>query len=853
MPTQKATRQKLPDLPVQTCLPALREALSRGHAVLTAEPGSGKTTLVPLLLLDEAWLAGRKIVILEPRRPAARMAARRMADLLGESPGGTVGYQVRFERRISAASRIEVLTEGLLLRRLQADPELADVGLVIFDEFHERSLQGDLSLALSLDVIGGLREDLRLLIMSASLDPQPLVDLLPARAVSAEGRSYPVEVQQAVGDIDPRDPLPACLRALGQVLGDQSGVATGDVLVFLPGRREIERLLDEVRGRWGDSVDAFPLYGDLSAEQQDVVLRGNRSGRRRVIAATDIAETSLTIEGVSAVVDSGLARKPVFDPNTGLTRLETRWISKASALQRAGRAGRLGPGVCCRAWSAARQARLDDWTAPEVRHADLAALVLEMANWGINSSAGLRWLDQPPPAHWQQATILLQTLDALDDRLNINALGRDMARFPVHPRLAHVLASASGAANQRLAADVAALLSERDPLPSRRAGAPFNDAGSDLGMRLEALHAMRDKRPLPGRSDRRLLRRIDQVAQQFLRLCRKSDSRQPADMTVGQCIALAYPDRVAACSSADGRRYLMRNGRAAMLDEHDPLRGRPFLAIGAVDAGRREGRVWLAAALEDDTFLSLFEGQIEVRREVRWDAALADVVARTVRRLDAIVLSDEPGPLRRGDPVGEVLIAQIRRDGLAGHFKSADDLTARVATMRRADPDGPWPDFSEKGLLASLETWLPPWLRDGEGVRQLRRLDLHEILSAQLGWQLSQKLEQLLPLTFETPAGTRRRYSYDATGDPVLALPLQEMLGQSTGPLLANGRVPVILHLLSPAGRPLQVTSDLAGFWAGTYDDVKKEMRGRYPKHFWPDDPAQARATRFTKRRMRDD
>ena len=831
------SQDPLPDLPIHGSIAALRAALSQGHAVLTAEPGSGKTTLVPLLLIDEPWLDGRKILMLEPRRPAARMAARRMAALLGDEVGDTVGYQVRFERRVSAGTRIEVLTEGLLLRRVQADPELGGVGLVIFDEYHERNLQADLSLALCLDVCEGLRDDLRLLVMSASLDVRPLLSLMPATAVTGEGRQYPVDVRYADKDAEPRDLQPACLRALGSALAD----CNGDVLVFLPGRREIERMRDEVAARWGEQLDALTLYGDMPAVAQDAVLLGGGS-RRRVILATDIAETSLTIDGVEAVVDSGLARRPAFNPNTGLARLETRRVSKASALQRAGRAGRLGSGRCYRIWSAARHTRLADWTPAEIVETDLAPLVLELANWGVTGAEALRWLDPPPPAHWQQAVELLRTLGALDREGRITAVGRRMMRFPAHPRLAHMLADARSGEQQQLAADLAALLSERDPL--RRS------AGADVDARLEALAALRNGATLPAGVDRGLLRRIDKVAQQFMRQCRAEAPAAPTAAAAGASLALAYPDRVAICTSPDGRRYLMRNGRAALLGEIDPLRGSEFLVVADVDGGWRDGAIWLAAALDRAAVEALFADRIEALRELRWEPRLHDVVARAVRRLDALVLADEAVALQPGDPVDELLLAQLRSVGLAGLFDDPVEWRARVLLMRETDPQGDWPDVSEGALLDSLEDWLLPWLKPGEGARQLRSIRLKDVLSARLGWERLQRLDQWLPTHLETPAGTRRRIHYGLDMSPTLAVPLQEMLGMREGPKLADGRLPLLLHLLSPAGRPLQITTDLAGFWAGAYDGVKKEMRGRYPKHYWPDDPAAARATRFTKRRM---
>ncbi len=838
MPEQKATDPRLPNLPIMASAAALHTALSNGHVVLSAEPGSGKTTLVPLLLRDEPWLDGRGILMLEPRRAAARMAARRMAALLGEAVGQTVGYQVRFERRRSVATRIEVVTEGLLLRRLQRDPELADVGLIIFDEFHERSLHSDLSLALCMDVAQGLRDDLRLLVMSASLDAAPLTALLSATALDVAGRSHPVDVHQADADGDMRNPIPGCLRAIENAL-----VATrDDVLVFLPGRREIDHLCEQAAARWGDALTVLPLYGELPAAQQDAVIQGGRDGQRRLIVSTDIAETSLTIEGVGAVVDSGLARRPRFDPATGLTRLTTQWISKASALQRAGRAGRLGPGLCFRIWNDARQARLDDHGAPEIRHADLAALVLELANWGLASADDLDWLERPPAAAWRQAATLLRQLDALDQAGRITPTGRQMARLPLHPRLAHLLVTAANHQALTVAADIAALLSERDPL--RHATA----VGADIEHRLRVLSAYRRRQRLSNAIDAGALREIDRVAAHYRRLCECDRADGPLS-EVAACVALAYPERVAVCSSSDGRRYRMRNGRAALLRDDDPLRGSPWLAIAAVDAGQREGRIHLASALEADQVEQLFAAQIESAREVRWDAARDDVVVRVTRRLGAIVMHEMPDALAPDDPVLPLLFAQIRARGLSAFFDDKRAVRVRVELMRANDPASGWPDFSEHTLLATLEDWLSPWLKTGQGRQQLRALDLDRVLESVLGWDTAQRLARQLPLHFETPAGTQRKIQYSLADRPVLAVPLQEMLGLTSSPTLADGRIPLLLHLLSPAGRVLQVTADLAAFWAGAYPAVKKEMRGRYPKHDWPDDPATAKATRFSRRR----
>lgn len=828
----------LPPLPVRAAAPALRAALAQGHAVLAAAPGSGKTTLVPLLLRDAPWLGGRRILMLEPRRPAARMAARRMAELLGEEVGQGVGYQVRFERRVSAATRIEVLTEGLLLRRLQADPELAGVGLVIFDEFHERNLFGDLSLALSLDVARSLRPDLRLLVMSASLEVEPVRRLLDATLVEADGRAHPVELFHGAVDADLRDPVEACLPLVKRALDESAG----DVLLFLPGRREIERARERLAAVCEGRARLETLYGDMAAAAQDAVITGTGGGRR-VILATDIAETSLTIEGIAAVVDSGLARKPVFDPRSGLTRLETRRISKASALQRAGRAGRLGPGRCYRAWTASRHLRLDDWTAPEISAADLSGLVLELASWGVTDPADLAWLDPPPEPHWQAARALLQQLGALDGEGRATATGRAMAALPVHPRLAHLLVQAGG--GHPVAADVAALLSERDPL--RRASPAGRTA--DLGTRLAALAAWRDGRRAAAAADPTLLQRIDRAAAQLRRLAPAVAAERAPAADAGVCLALAYPDRVARCSDDSGRRYLLRGGRAALLDEEDSLRGTPFLVVGLVDGGVREGRIGLAAPLAVADLEALFGDAIEQVREVRWDPVREAVGARRVRRLGAILLADEAVPLRADDPVGEMLCEQVRAAGLAAFFDDPVELRARVARMQQLDPGGDWPDLSEAALVAGLEDWLLPWLEPGGGMRQLRRLNLRQLLEARLGWERMQRLEAWLPTVYRTPAGTDRRIEYATDGPPRLAVPLPELYGLAVGPSVAHGAEPLLLELLSPAGRPLAVTADLAGFWAGAYREVRKEMRGRYPKHSWPEDPAHAEATRFGRRR----
>ncbi len=833
-----------PPLPITPALPEIDRSLRDGHLVLGAPPGSGKTTLVPLALLASDWLAGRQILMLEPRRPAARMAAHRMAQLLGEEVGKTVGYQVRFDRKIGPRTRIEVLTEGLLLRRLQADPELADVGLVIFDEFHERSLPADLSLALCRDVADGLREDLRLLLMSASMDARGLAEVIGAQCLEASGRSHPVEIQYLASD-PPAGRLP---RVLEQLAHRALEAHAGDVLVFLPGKGEIRRLADSLGDLAGRGIEVQPLHGDVPPERQDAIIRST-GGARRVILATDIAETSLTIEGIGVVIDSGLSRKPHFDPNSGLTRLHTDFISQASALQRAGRAGRLGPGVCYRAWSETRQRRLDHEIRPEILEADLAPLVLALADWGVTEPDGLAWVTPPPQAHWAQARELLVQLDALDTQGRITVTGRAMSRLPVHPRLAHMLLAALDPDTRRLAADIAALLGERDPM-QRRGDEPLP---CNIEPRLEALTRWRrDGRAPPG-FDRYGLQRIDQVADQLRRLATDAapSARTVQPASPGTLLALAFPDRVALARRPGAHCYLLRNGRAACLPERDALRGQDLLVAASLDAGRREGRIWLASSLDRSDLDPLFAEQIQQARELRWDPERQAVVARRVRRLGALVLEEQPDTLTPQDDPIPLLFEQVRERGLDlfDQSKPLRQLQGRIGLLRKHLPEQDWPDLSDEMLVETLEEWLSPWLSGCTSLRELRQVPVMEAQEGELGWQRVQAVDRLLPSHYDTPAGTRRPIEYPADGEPILRVPLQEMLGQTETPRIAEGRIPLLLHLLSPAMRPLQITGDLANFWREAYPEVRKEMRGRYPKHAWPEDPASAAATRLGRTR----
>lgn len=831
----------MPDLPVKTAIPALAETLEAGHAVLTAPPGSGKTTLVPLALLNAPWLAGRKILMLEPRRPAARMAARRLAQLAGEQPGGLVGYQVRLERRIGPHTRIEVVTEGILTRRLQSDPELQDVGLLIFDEFHERNLQADLGLALSLDVCNGLREDLRLLVMSATLDPRPLCELLPARHVAAEGRQFPVEVRY-LPPHDRRDALLALPGLARQALRE----ADGDVLVFLPGRGEIEQLGRELEADCArQGIVLCKLYGDLPAGEQDRILVAAPGGPRRLILSTDLAESSVTIDGVGCVVDSGLARKPLFDPNSGMTRLQREPISQASADQRCGRAGRLGPGSCYRAWTEARHARFLPGTPPEIARSDLSGLVLELALWGVRQPEELGWLDRPPAAHWGQAVELLQSLGALDNEGGLSGAGRRMAQLGQEPRLARLLSAARNRSEAQLAADLAVLLSERDLLDRR-------EAGVDLELRLEQLQRLRENASLHAGVDRRRARHLLQLSESLQQRASSRDDHPTGCRDHGALLSLAFPDRIARQRSKGSGRFLLANGRGAILDQADPLARHEWIVVADLDAGQREGRIWSALAVSPQGLEEALGERLEERRECYWDGQRDAPVARQVRRLGALVLSEQR-VAATGDEMRGLLFEQLRArwpDGLRWD-DPARQLQARIQHMRGLYPDREWPDVSDDHLKSDLAGWLNPWLNDRYGWSALGSLDLSQCLGGLLDWQQQQQLDRCLPGHYTSPAGSRRRIDYLAGGSPRVAVPLAEVFGEQASPTLAEGRLPLVLELLNPAGRPIQVTSDLANFWKGAYVDVRKELRGRYPKHDWPEDPGNARARRGTGRPKR--
>jgi len=833
-------------LPIAAALPQLAAALASGRrAVLEAPPGAGKSTGVPLALLDAPWLAGQRILMLEPRRLAARAVAARMASQLGESPGGTVGYRTRLDTRVGPRTRIEVVTEGILTRQLQRDAGLEGMGLVIFDEFHERSLQADLGLAFVLDTQRHLAPDLRILIMSATLDGAALARLLEgAPVISAPGLSYPVETryaERATSDHVDRQATAAVRRALRD---DE-----GDILVFLPGAGEIRRvegaLADSDLGR---NIHVRPLYGDLSREAQDLAIQPAEPGQRKVVLATNIAETSLTIDGIRVVIDGGLERRARFDPRSGMSRLERMRVSQASADQRRGRAGRLAPGVCYRLWTEAEHRALLPFTPPEIANADLAGLALELACWGARDPGTLTWLTPPPPGALAQARELLQALGALDTVGAATAHGRELRRVAAHPRLAHLLLAAKAAGVGGTGCALAAVLGERDLLRGRP-----GERDSDVRTRLEVLAREPD---VAGRDDvdRTALRQVHRSAEAYSRQLGLPDSALVIDPgETGWLLALAWPDRIARAREPGSGRYLLSNGRGAFFAEPQALARSEYLVIPELDGAEKEARIHLAAPLTAADLEEHLGDSIVTLAEVRWDTRERAVTARRQRRLGALVLADEA--LRDADAsqVTGAMLAGIRELGLAALPWTPElrQWQARVLLCGRSEPEGrePWPDVSDAALLETLESWLAPWLAGVTRATHLPRIDLAGALQGLLTWPRQQRLDELAPTHLTVPSGSRIPIDYLDGPVPSLSVRLQEVFGLATTPRVGGGRVPVLLKLLSPARRPVQVTQDLESFWNTAYHEVRRELKGRYPRHYWPEDPRQAEPTRRVKPR----
>lgn len=828
-----------PQLPIDTILPDLRQALhQQTRVILQAPPGAGKTTRAPLALLEEEWLHEKTILMLEPRRLAASNAAAFMATQLGEQVGGTIGYTIRYQRKTSARTRIEVVTEGILTRRLQQDPELHGVGLVIFDEFHERHLQSDLALALCCDVQQGLRPDLRLLVMSATLDGEPLAVLLDAPLLTSAGRSFPVTIRY----------LPGAGRNLVETT--TSGIrrawqeTDGDLLAFLPGEGEIRRCRGQLADLSGQ-LDIRPLYGNLPfAEQERAILPGRQ---RKLVLATNIAETSLTIEGISVVVDSGYCRRAGFDSGSGLTRLELCRISRASAEQRAGRAGRLGPGTCYRLWNKGTQGALLPFTPPEIRSADLASLALELLNWGVTHPEQLTWLDPPPTAAWQAALELLSLLGAITPQAQLTERGRQLADLPVHPRLGCLLLRAQQLELLPIACDLVALLSELDPW--RKDQQPRPRSRSDLLDRLEEYW----ERQAQGRlNEFQTLNRTARYWRDFFRLDASFPIATEVDHTViADLLLSAYPERLGKRRVDSIARYQLSSGQGAQLAAQSALQQEEFLvAVKLRGSAQAEAQITLASAIDKDQLHKLHP-DLPWQQVVSWDAEQGRVVSAARQQLGALILAEKiipPDPLE----LQQTLLGAVRSEGLQllNVSREATGFIARVNFLQRTFPEKEWPDFSNVALLQSLEDWLLPFLGVARSRVDLQKIDLLPALRSRLDWQRLQLLEELAPERYRVPSGSQIRLQYPAEGPPVLAVKLQELFGHTGTPAIAGGRCPLLIHLLSPAGRPLQITQDLAHFWEHGYPEIRKEMKGRYPKHPWPDNPLTALPTAKAKRKL---
>jgi len=823
-----------PIFPITPLLPDIIRGLSEHpRLVLEAPPGAGKTTQVPLALLDEPWLQGRKIVVLEPRRVAARAAAGFMAKQRGETVGGTVGYRIRFENRVGPDTRIEVVTEGILTRMIQDDPMLESVGAILFDEFHERHLAGDLGLALALDVQAQLRDDLRLVVMSATLDGEKLARFLDAPRLSSEGRGFPVQIAHFPARRDETTEVQA-RRAIEHAVQAHPG----DVLVFLPGQREIARVETMLAGVLPDGIVVLALHGELPVEKQSEALQPDPQGHRRVVLATNVAESSVTLPGVRVVIDSGQAREPSYDPNSGFSRLEVTTISQASADQRAGRAGRVADGWAYRLWPQSQ--RLDPQRRPEIALVELGALALELAAWG---SDDLRFVDAPPPGAMNAARDLLRRLGALTASHAITPLGKRMLALGTHPRLAAMLLSAGEGEDRALACDLAALVEARDPL---RMG------GDALAARWRALADFRSGRA-PQEANRSGLAAIDAAAKQWRRRVHES-ALPPASVEahrLGDVLMHAFPDRIGFQHPQDARRYLLANGRSARLFDDSALVGEPWIVVSELRHEARDALVQRAAPLDERRLRRDFAERFVTEDTVRWDASRRALSAQRESRFDQIVFDARPAG--RVDPAlaATALTDAVRDLGLDALSwpESLQQWRERVRCLREWMPDLGLPDLSDDALVATLDDWLTPAFAGKTRLDALGEDELATALKSGMDWSLRQRIDQLAPTRITVPSGMERRIEYAHGQPPVLAVKLQELFGLADTPRVADGRIPVLLHLLSPGGKPLQVTADLRNFWNSTYAEVRKEMKGRYPRHPWPDDPWSAQATHRAKPR----
>jgi ATP-dependent helicase HrpB len=826
MMTTKIMRTFDTSLPIDVALPQLTAALARNDAaVLVAPPGAGKTTRVPLVLLDEPWAKDRKILVLEPRRLAARAAAARMASTLREQVGDTVGLRVRFDSKVTKRTRIEIVTEGVFTRLVLDDPSLEGIAAVLFDEFHERSLDADLGLALARDAQLGLRPDLKLLVMSATLDGARVAALLGnAPVVESEGRAFPVETRYL--GRDQRAPIE---RQVADAVERALRAESGSALVFLPGAGEIRRTEELLKERVRDTtIDIVGLFGALDAREQDRAISPSPPGRRKVVLATSIAETSITIEGVRVVVDSGLARVPRYEPDVGLTRLETVRVSRAAADQRRGRAGRTEPGICYRLWDEPQTGSLEAYTRPEILSVDLSSFALDLAQWGTTDTSQLAFLDAPPQAAMNEAWILLGEIGAIDDNGRITDEGRKLRALPLPPRLARMVVDAAAQGAGEMAAAIAAILTER--------GLGGNDV--DLGHRLENFRRDRSRRAEDARA---MVRRWTATAGN-----RNKDNAQ----SPGALLALAYPDRIARNRGGSGGAFLLANGRGGMIDPASSLAREMYLVVAELAGVAASGRIVLAAPITLEEIEHDFAGQIKDSETVTFDTSSASLRARRTRRLGALVLAEQTRPVASDSESARLLAEGIA--GIGVHklpwSKAQLQLRNRVMFLRRAEGDE-WPDLSDDALSRAATEWLAPFLTGKTSLQQISADDLAAALDAALPWNLRKRLDGEAPTHFAAPSGSQVPIDYEAEEGPKLSIRVQELFGLGVHPTIAGGRVPLLIELLSPAHRPVQMTRDLPGFWRGSYKDVRSDLRGRYPKHPWPDDPLTAPATRRAKPR----
>ncbi len=806
-------------LPVADIIDEVKNHLTNHNTlIVNAPPGAGKSTLLPLTLLDENWLAGKKIIMLEPRRLAAKTIATRMAELWGDKVGETIGYRIRFENRVSAQTKIEVVTEGILTRMLHTDNALENVGLVIFDEFHERSLFADVAMALCREAQQILRPDLRMMVMSATLNMPQLTALLNCPVAVSEGKQYPVEIKY-VGEGD----VFLLPETTSQVIVKAVKENEGDVLVFLPGEGEIRKCAELLKSKLLDFA-IHPLYGQLPQREQFAAIMPNKNGKRKVVLATSIAETSLTIEGVKIVIDSGFARVSKFDPKSGLSRLETVQITKDSADQRAGRAGRLSAGVCYRMWTKANQERMIEHRIPEIMEADLAALVLDMAKWGISNLNQLTWLSPPPKAAVMQAVDVLTNLNALDTNKRITEHGKEIHQLPCHPRIAHMLLKAKQDHAIALATDIAAILEERDPLPK--------DSGIDINLRIEALRRSRQNNSAGNRFGR-----IEKVAESYRKMLNQEAENGPVDdHETGLLLAYTYPERIAFARPGNNAQFQLANGKIAAIGHRDNLANEPWLAVAHIDTRDGLGKIFMASPLNPKDLLPL----VKEREVITWDTRKGGLIATKDLRIGSIVLQSKPLAAPSEENLVAAISTAIKNEGeaLLNFDEAFTQLQNRILSVCKWNQYKDWPDVSTDELLLNNMDWLGFYLPNVKRPDDLKKINLSEALLQYLSWEQQQTLNSLAPAKINVPSGSNISIEYLANGEtPILSVRLQEVFGMADTPTVNNGKIPLVLHLLSPGFKPVQVTSDLRSFWNNTYFEVKKELKRRYPKHAWPDDP----------------